>query len=55
MNDLVVNVMGFKSTESTAKIIYIKFNDEDASKMVMQRDNIGRQNCWAPIEKILSL
>ena len=39
-NGLVVRVMGFKSTDSTVKVIYVKFIDEKAGKMEMHSDNV---------------
>lgn len=49
VNSLVVKVIGFKSTYSTVKVIYVTFNDENAGKTAIQLDNIAWKNCWAPI------
>ena len=38
VNGLVGWVMEFKSTGSTVKVIYVKFNDKKACKMAMERD-----------------
>ena len=49
VNGLVSKLMGFKSTDSTVKVIYVQFNDEKAR--AMQRDNVARQNCLVPVLK----
>ena len=38
VNGLVGWVMEFKSTNSTVKVIYVKFNDKKAGKIAMERD-----------------
>lgn len=35
VNGLVGMMMGFKSTDSTVKVIYIKFNDQKSGKIAM--------------------
>ena len=43
--------MGFKSTNTTVKVIHVQLNYEKAYKIAMQCDTVARQNCWVPIEK----
>ena len=53
LEDRLVNgSVGFKSTDITVKVIYVKFNDEKTGKMATQRDNVARQDCWVPIKKV---
>ena len=52
VNCLIGRVMGFKSTDSTFKVMYVRFNDEKEGKMAMQRDNVACQSCWLPVEKV---
>ena len=53
LEDRLVNgLIGFKSTDITVKVIYVKFNDKKAGKMATQRDNVARQDCWVLIEQV---
>ena len=47
--------MGFKSTGNTSMVIYVKFNDEKAGKITMQRDSLARQSSLMPTEKVETL
>ena len=44
--------MGFKSTGNTNMVIYVKFNDEKAGKITMQRDSLARQSSLMSTEKV---
>ena len=52
MNSLVGRVMGFKSTDTNLKVIYVKLYYEKAHKMAIQCDTLARQNWWVPIKKL---
>ena len=48
---MVGKVMGIAHEHRTVKIIYVKFNDENAGLVTMRCDIIAQQQHWIPIQK----
>ena len=52
VNDLIGEVTEFKFTDNTLKVIHVKFDNEKAGKMGMQRDNLVCQNSRVAVERV---
>ena len=51
VNGLVGKVMRIAHEHGAVRIIYLKFNDENAGLVTMRCDIIAQQQHWVPIQK----